>query len=307
MLSQYTWGQFALFALVLTAIYYLAVGLLYYRNELTALLRPGTKSAGLQPAAARVGEGPAPLVRTSSAFAPPVAVKVTPVAAEAEQPADGAADNLPEALAPAVSGTLPESTAMATGQDDSPEESGPMAAAAAVEGATDAEQELDERREEDLDEVNEELAAFIREAAQPTGAGAGETTAGDVPMAKLPAGEDALAPLEIDDSTSPSIEMNDAGEAAATEVAYQQSEAEEFDPFAAFNEPVASPLDLIPASPTRLVEADSLAAFLAQVQGGQQPAVPAELVGTTLAERMAGLNKANDLELAQRLGLSVEA
>ena len=103
MLSAYSWGQFGLFVLVAVPLYYLVVGLLYYRAELTARLTPGKKVVGGQLAGVG-GSAVAPpsLVRPTSAFvqATPAATK-TRAAAEgadaSERPEAGADQNLPTA------------------------------------------------------------------------------------------------------------------------------------------------------------------------------------------------------------------
>lgn len=186
MLSQYTWGQFCLFVLVLVIVYYLGVGLLYYRDELRALLKPGGGRVGAQLAGATAGvASPPPLVRPKSAFGKPAPQPAEAVAEEGEEPTpEGAAQNLPATAEPVVTGELPDSTAAATGLDASAEEAGPMDAAATL--AEGNEEQLDEDRTEELDQADAQLAELVRQAAQ-----------------QLPAGEEAsevayqLAPAEL--------------------------------------------------------------------------------------------------------------
>ena len=111
MLSHYSWFQFIVFVLVLLALYYAVVGLLYYRDELAALVK-GKKLVGPQLAGAgSLGAAPPALVRAKSAFpatpAPAPTAAAHAAGATAEAPEDGAADNLPEATAVIVGGELP--------------------------------------------------------------------------------------------------------------------------------------------------------------------------------------------------------
>lgn len=163
MLSQYTWGQFILFVLVLVVLYYLGVGWLYYRDELRALLTPGKKGAASQLAGAAISSAP-PLVRPTSAFGKPTPNPTDSEQEEGEEPApEGAAQNLPTTTEAVVTGELPDSTAAATGLDDSAAESGPMDSAAAL--AADSEEQLDEDRTEEEDQADEQLANLVRQAA----------------------------------------------------------------------------------------------------------------------------------------------
>lgn len=271
MLSAYSWGQFGLFVLVVVVLYYLVVGLLYYRVELTALLTPGKKMAGAQLAGAG-GSAVAPpsLVRPTSAFvmATPGATEARTEADDAERPEAGADQNLPEAAEPLVGGALPDSTGTATGQDESPSETAPMVATTA---AGDEAQVLDENRTEEADHADEHLAALVRREAhnQPT-----EPVAADTAVDEVLESETVQQTLLVDG----------------------------YEPLATFDEPVASRLDIAPVDPPQLVAAASVAEYLTLLQAGQQPAPPAELAGTTLAEQMAQQMALNHAELDDLFG-----
>ena len=61
-----------------------------------------------------------------------------------------------------------------------------------------------------------------------------------------------------------------------------------YEPLATFDEPVASLLDIITAEPaSQLVAADSVSEYIARLQAGQNPPLPAALQGSCLAEQMA--------------------
>lgn len=272
MLSAYSWGQFGLFVLVVVLLYYLVVGLLYYRAELTALLAPGGKVVGGQ--LAGVGGSaavPPSLVRPTSAF-----VKATPGATEArddadnnaERPEAGADQNLPAAAEPLVSGALPDSTGTATGQNESTSDTAPMDATAAVGFEA---QVLDENRTEEADQADEHLAALVRREAHnlPT-----EQVAADAAPAGVLEPENVQLPLVADG----------------------------YEPLATFDEPVASRLDIAPVDPPKLVAAASVAEYLTLLQNGQQPAQPIELAGTSLAEQMAQQMALNHAELDDLFG-----
>ncbi|WP_460500496.1 hypothetical protein [Hymenobacter agri] len=270
MLSAYSWGQFGLFVLVVVLIYYLVVGLLYYRVELTALLTPGKKMAGARLAGAGGVAAPPSLVRPTSAF-----VKATTAATEAREEADnaerpeaGADQNLPAAAEPLVSGALPDSTGTATGHDESTSDTAPMEATTA---AGDEAQAQDENRTEEADQADEHLAALVRREAHnlPTEPVAADTAAGGV--------------LEPETVQLPLV-------------------ANGYEPLASFEEPVASWLDIAPVGLPKLVSAASVAEYLTLLQAGQQPAPPVELAGTTLAEQMAQQMALNHAELDDLFG-----
>ena len=270
MLSAYSWGQFGLFVLVVVLLYYLVVGLLYYRAELTALLTPGRKVVGGQLAGVGVnGVAPPSLVRPTSAF-----VKATPGTTEAkdndeaERPEAGADQNLPAAAEPLVSGALPDSTGTATGQDESTSEMAPMDATAA---AVDEAQVQDENRTEAADHADEHLAALVRREAH-----------------NLPA-EPVAADAAVDGALEP-------------ETVQLPLVADGYEPLATFEEPVASRLDIAPVDPPKLVAAASVAEYLTLLQAGQQPAQPIELAGTSLAEQMAQQMALNHAELDDLFG-----
>lgn len=271
MLSAYSWGQFGLFVLVVVVLYYLVVGLLYYRVELMALLTPGKKMAGAQLAGVG-GSAVAPpsLVRPTSAF-----VKATPAATEAREDADdaegpeaGADQNLPAAAEPLVGGALPDSTGTATGHDESTSDTAPMEATAA---AGDEAQAQDENRIEEADQADEHLAALVRREAH------------NLPPDSAAAAAPADGALEPETVQLPLV-------------------ADGYEPLATFEEPVASRLDIAPVDPPRLVAAASVAEYLTLLQAGQQPVPPVELAGTTLAEQMAQQMALNHAELDDLFG-----
>jgi hypothetical protein len=271
MLSAYSWGQFGLFVLVVVVLYYLVVGLLYYRVELTALLTPGKKMAGAQLAgAAGSAVAPPSLVRPTSAFvkATPGATEVREDADDAERPEAGADQNLPAAAEPLVSGALPDSTGTATGHDESTSDTAPMEATAA---AGDEAQVLDEIRTEEADQADEHLAALVRREAHNL---APDSVAADTAVDGVLEPETVQLPLVADG----------------------------YEPLASFEEPVASRLDIAPVDPPRLVAAASVAEYLTLLQAGQQPAPPVELAGTTLAEQMAQQMALNHAELDDLFG-----
>ena len=247
MLNAYSWSQFGLFILVLVLLYYLVVGLLYYRQEVTALLTPGKK--GLRPqlagAAATVAAPPS-LVRPTSAFGPANPTPESQAAQddEANQPEAGAAENLPTATEPVVAGELPPSTAGATGQDESSSAEAPMEATAAAGSALEEAQAQDETRTETIDEAYERLAALVRREAH-------------------------QLPPEEEETVLPDPVVGG------------------YEPLATFEEPVASLLDIITAEPSQLVAAESVSEYIAQLQAGQNPPLPPALQGSCLAEQMA--------------------
>ena len=265
MLSAYSWSQFGLFMLVVVLLYYLVVGLLYYRAELAPLLALGKHGAGSTPAPATA---PPALVRPTSAFAAP-----QPAAAEAAPAArveeEGAAENLPSTTESIVEVQLPVSTATATGQDQSADGSTPMDAA-----STSAEEQAaaqDQTRTEAPDQADERLAELVRREAH----------------------AEAYSPAAVDQPA----ELLDA------EPALQQRLPEGYEPLASFEEPVASPLDIITAGPApQLVAAESVSEYIALLQAGQNPPAPAGLQGSCLAEQMAQHLEEYQAELAALFG-----
>ena len=248
MLSAYSWSQFGLFILVLVLLYYLVVGLLYYRVELTALLTPGKQGLRPQPAGTATGVAvPPSLVRPTSAFAPAKTAPDSPAeqADESHLPEAGAAENLPTATKPVVAGELPASTAGATGQDESIREEASMDATAAASSALEEAQAQDENRTETADQADERLAELVRREAHPL----------------------------------PSDEM---------ETVLPDPLVGGYEPLATFEEPVGSLLDIITAEPApQLVAAESVSDYIAQLQAGQNPPLPPALQGSCLAEQMA--------------------
>jgi hypothetical protein len=168
MLSAYTWNQFGLFILALLLCYYLVVALVYYRQELTALLasrRLGGDASPTGPGAA----APPALVRPTSAFHPTAAGSNESIPDDAPptaEPTDaGAAANLPPAPNLVVGGELPLSTAIAT---DSPESSGE-----AAPGVVPPAPAANEGQLQEADPMEERLASLVRREAhaQPAEAG----------------------------------------------------------------------------------------------------------------------------------------
>lgn len=305
MLSQYSWLQFIVFVLVLLALYYAVVGFLYYRDELAALVT-GKKVVSPQLAGAgALGAAPPALVRAKSAFAPsPTATEAAnPTGATVEAPEDGAADNLPEAMTAVVGGELPNSTATATGRDDSTDDEGPMDAASSVAGATDEAIALDADREEQADRPNEALAAIIREKAH---AVQSEHSADETAEHEA---ESSAVFIDETNSEGINIETKDThvdlgGVEHAT--AYQPAVADSYEPLADFNEPIASPSDVATLEEEDLYEADSVAAYISLVQAGENPPVPVALANTSLAEQLAQLTSVNTDELADLFGPETE-
>lgn len=265
MLSAYSWSQFGLFMLVVVLLYYLVVGLLYYRAELAPLLALGKRGAGSVPPPATA---PPALVRPTSAFAPPQPAAVAAPEATVEE---GAAENLPPATESVVEGQLPASTATATGQDQSADDSAPMDAA-----STSAEEQAaaqDQTRTEAPDQADERLAELVRREAH-AGADPGADPAADLPAELLEA-----------------------------EPALQQQLPAGYEPLASFEEPVAAPLDIITAGPApQLVAAESVSEYIALLQAGQNPPAPAGLQGSCLAEQMAQHLEEYQAELAALFG-----
>jgi hypothetical protein len=288
MLSQYSWGQFFIFVLVLLIAYYGYVGMVYWRKELGSLLS-GKKAARPQQVGPANASGPAPLVRTTSVFA---AAPVVDEAAESE-PTAGAAANLAEPSEPVVSGSLPSSTATATGNDAGQESSAPMETAASLVDAASTEQQQDETRVNELDEVDDNLVALLNNPAYQMPA---DSDSDNEDSASAVATENETSAIEKTNSFKNSIESNEVSSDFSTAV-YSTDENDFSDPLATLDFMFASPMDIVPASPESLPEAESLANFLKQVQSGQKPKVPAELVGTTLVEQFAEMTRQHNQEL----------
>ena len=292
MLSQYTWGDFALFILVVVVLYYLGVGFLYYRQELSAFLtRKGRGGAQL----AAVGAGPAAanppsLVRTTSAFAP-----ATPTATEAKAPVEvpeveaGAAQNLPDGQAVAeVTGSLPDSTAAATGQDDGQASAVPMDSAGGAATETDTAAEYDEQRTEELDEVDTDLAARARALAQ------------EMPTDETEAGTSGV--IDNNNNESSDIETISTFSHVEPEAAYEQGPVEVGDMLYSFQELIGSPADVVPIVTERLSAVTSVVEFIAQAQAGNRPAVPVAIQETTLASLVADRVAESTQELNELFG-----
>lgn len=302
MLSQYTWGQFFLFIGVVVAVYYVVIGLLYYQDELSALLKGKKVAPKATPSA-----GPAALVRTTSAFGPAAKVAAAAPAAQAEvEPASGAAENLPGPVELLVTGSLPDSAA-AIGSDES--------AGKATDADTSSLDEPAEVRDDEdspsetLDEADEQLAAMIRAAATATAAAPDEGVMNDddddLPSYAVAQQENGEPLIENISQTGSNIETRRGIDGVEAEIVYQPVVADTSDLFAVFDERLASPLDILPVVQEPLFEAESLAAFLAQVQRGEKPAIPDELRGTSLVEEMADLTQQNNAELFALFGQEV--
>jgi hypothetical protein len=259
MLSAYSWSQFGLFILALVLLYYLVVGLLYYRPELLYLLSSRGKAGFRALASDSPGRvAPPALVHPTSAFAPAAPAEQTSTAATiaaTDSPATGAAENLPSAVELVVEGELPASTAAATGQDESGAEATTQEDVAAQFASPDA-HEQEESRTEEADQVEERLAELVRQ-----------------PAPAPPGVEEELLPTGpvLEQLTTPSNPLENG-----------------YWPLASFDEPVASPLDIIAAEPSaQLIDAESVSDYIARLQAGQNPPLPAELRGSCLAEQMA--------------------
>lgn len=291
-------------------LYYLVVGLLYYRDDFSAILK-GKKPAGPQFAGAGAGPsaaGPPALVRAKSAFvtSPTATESATGAAATKEAPEDGAAENLPEASAAVVGGELPSSTATATGRDDGTDNEGPMDAASSVAGATDEAVAVDADREEQADQPDEALAAIIRQKAYEMQPGHSPIGSGEEEA------ENPAAVIAKNNTAGTNIETKRTLESISTvepEIVYQAAVADSYEPLADFSEPVASTSDVAMVQEEELYEADSVAAYISQVQAGEKPAVPVALVGTDLdamAEQMAQYTSSNTDELTDLFGAESE-
>ncbi|WP_426491348.1 hypothetical protein [Hymenobacter sp. 102] len=266
MLSAYSWSQFGLFMLVVVLLYYLVVGLLYYRTELASLLT--NSKLGASRPLATVAAPPA-LVRPTSAFAPtqPAATAAAPQAPAAEE---GAAENLPPATESVMEGQLPASTATATGQDQSADDSTPLDAA--VASAEEQAAAQDQTRTEAPDQADERLAELVRREAN----------------------------AEVN---PPAAADHQPDELLDAEPALQQRLPEGYEPLASFEEPVASPLDILTAGPApQLVAAESVSEYIALLQAGQNPPAPAGLQGSCLAGQMAQHLEEYQAELAALFG-----
>lgn len=316
MLSQYSWGQFFVFVLVLLVLYYLVVGFLYYRDDFSDLLKGKKVSGGPQLAGAAPGTtaaAPPSLVRPKSAFvATPTATESAAGTAEAdattEAPEAGAAENLPEGAAAVVGGELPDSTARATGRDDSEDDGGPMDAAASVAGATDEAIAADESRQEQEDRPNPQLEALIRRKAHqmPVDNTEAEANGVDKDGASTTAGQERL--VEDTNKTDTNAEAkHHAIEVSAIEpeIVYQPAVAGSYEPLADFGEPlaefeelVATKADVAPVEMEELFAVETVAAFVAQLQAGEQPQGPAALADTTLGKQWALRTKETSNEIA---------
>lgn len=295
MLNQYTWGDFALFALCLVVLYYVVVGFMFYRNEIGSIFTRkgggGAQLTGVGPGAGpgAAAAGPPSLVRTTSAFA-----AATPTATESKAPLEidaGAAQNLPDGQAVAeVIGSLPASTAAATGQDDGQSAAVPMDSAGGAETEADTAAEYDEQRTEELDEVDTELAARARQLAveMPTEESEDETEQSGI--------------IEKNNNESGIIETNSAFAHVEAEPAYIESPVNDTDLLFTFQEPIASPVDVVSVPTEQLFAATSVVEFIAQAQAGNRPAIPAAIKETSLANLVADKTAASTAELNDLFG-----
>lgn len=292
MLKQYSWGDFALFVLVVVVLYYAVVGFLYYRQEIGALFTRkgggGAQLAGANAGSGAAASGPPSLVRTTSAF-----VSATPTATESkeavETPEAGAAQNLPDGQEVAeVTGSLPDSTAAATGLDDGQSAAVPMDSAGGAETETDTAAEYDEQRTEELDTVDTELAARARQLA--------------VEMPTEETEDDSKGVIEKNNNESPPIETISTFSHVESHTAYSEEPVNDTDLLFTFQEPIALPSDVVPVATEQLFTATSVVEFIAQAQAGNRPAVPAALMETTLASRVADKVSESNAELNELFG-----
>lgn len=284
MLSQYTWGDFFLFVLVVLVLYYVGVAFLYYRDDISNVLKGKRGSGGLAVAGAGTSPaGPPSLVRSKSAFvAAPTATESAPTAESPVQtPADGAAENLPEASAAVVGGELPNSTATATGRDESDADEGPMDLASATVGATAEAIALDESRQEQADRPDAVMAAKIRQKAHDMVI---EPSEDDFDQGEGGNPINLIAKSNTDRADIETKRTLVGVSPVETEIVYTPAVADSYEPLADFGEPVASFQDVTPLETEELFEVDSVAAYISQVQAGEKPMVPAALAGTRLAD-----------------------
>ncbi|QKG54924.1 hypothetical protein [Hymenobacter sp. BRD67] len=198
-----------------------------------------------------------------------------------------------------VGGELPNSTATATGRDDSTDDEGPMDAASSVAGATDEAVALDADREEQADQPNEALAAIIREKAHAMHSehSADETAEREAESSAFVIDKTNSEGINIETKDT-HVDLGDVEHATA----YQPAVAGSYEPLADFNEPIASPSDVATLEEDDLYEADSVAAYISLVQAGENPSVPVALANTSLAEQLAQLTSVNTDELADLFG-----
>ncbi|GGG59791.1 hypothetical protein [Hymenobacter glacieicola] len=292
MFNQYTWGDFALFVLVLVLVYYAVVGFLYYRQEIGSFFTQkgggGAQFVGAGPAAA--ASGPPPLVRTTSAF-----VAATPTATESRELVEapegvaGAVQNLPDGQAVAeVNGSLPASTAAATGQDDGQAAAVMTGSAGGAETETDTAALDDEQRTEALDEVDKHLAARARQLAM------------EMPTEKTQVELEKV--IEKTNNIGTDIETTSPVYHVEAETAYEQESVNETDMLYSFQKPIASPGDVVPVATEQLFTVTSVVEFIAQAQAGNRPAIPTAIRETTLASLVAGRVAENNAELSALFG-----
>lgn len=279
MLSQYTWGQFFEFVAIALVLYYLVIGFVYYRNDLGSLLK--RKGDGQLSGAATGGgtAAPASLVRTTSAFAPIAAPAVgdtqtttAPPAPPVLQDEEGAAKNLAAPAAAIVGGSLPNSTAAATGSDKNVDDAAPMDSAVVGDEAALA----DEQRAIELDEADAELVKLLHQASV--------TMPIDEPSAE------SVSEISANDDF---VSQNVATLAnAESDTAYQALDYPEADPLYLFDESIASPLDALPVGVNQFIPATDILAYIQQVQAGAVPTASANLLATTsLPDRMKELQQ----------------
>lgn len=305
MLSQYTWSQFFLFVGILVGLYYLVVGLLYYRDEFFAILK-GRQVAGAQRARAGAGDSPAApaLVRSKSAFVVPATTTQSgadAAPATTAAPAGGAADNLPEAVAVVGGGKLPDSTATATGRNDSPDAPGPMAAAAAVTGAAQEALTLDADREEQIDQPDEALAARIRQKLREMQSDESASTS-----AEEASPAESIAKNNTNGANIETARILVSEITVELENGYRPDVATSHEPLADFSLPIASISDVTPVTEDELTGAEAVADYILQLRAGDQPPVPAALIGTSLADHHAHYTSVSAAELTQLFGADAD-
>ena len=314
MFSKYSWGQFGFFVFCLLVIYYVGVAALFYRAELLALIQ-GKKLAPGRPTPAKPTAAPG-LGGMGASKSEVAGVTAAPVeASEADNsPEAGAADNLPEVVPVAVTGTLPDSSRAHGNEED------------AVE---DAETGFEEE-EAQFDTVDPKMAALLENAAAMTG-GADFFTepepptpaAGPVSREEIAA---AIRPESLFESSRPTvtrISQEELDRIISENANGRIIDSENVPTFASVNsentatvqevnqishltefEPVASPLDTVVLG-SSVVDLDEMADYMANLVSDKNPPLPAGLQGTSLVERIAVHQQESMAELQDLFAMQV--
>lgn len=273
MLSQYSWGQFFEFIAVALVLYYLVIGFVYYRNDLSSLSK---RKGGSQATTGTTVAPPASLVRTTSAFVPlpaPATSAAQPTTAAVLQDEEGATKNLPVPTVAAVAGTLPDSTAAATGLDNNLDNAAPMDTAVITAG--DEAALADEQRDIELDEADAELVKLLHQ------------TAVAVPTIE----PDAENISEISTNGDPVSQKLATLANAESDTAYQALDYPEAEPLYLFDEAIASPPDVRPIGVNQFIPATDILAYIQQVRAGTEPTTSVSLLATSLPDRMKELQQ----------------